>query len=459
MLHYDQWIWLSRWTVLNRPSRRREELLERQGLGLEDTIMTSGMLWIPSAKMDWQRGHLALDVLVGLYIPRNPLHPRLASQVNVQTLTVSKITVDMFFQQWLKEARVAFESNQNQEAEELVERAFSLAIEEIARAYHQHILLKLQSYWERDRLRTGQDKVPSLYGCKKIVTAQTIWEVYAEVWALYAQLYSDTDPDKLPQELPYWMTTRKYLPPHDGWSSFVFRHLFHRPSPPSWNHLYFLRLYRAFKESWETVQQYAGPFDCRFRHVIGDYIMVAFNSSQKNEVGTYQHDKSWYHGKPTFFKIQFWAPYFSPPEDNVRIPWQWVRDHKTRHPDIAPDTKSEDMTVEYFHSLERLLNVVESVPDLCERTQEQIQWMDKVLDNNEGQFALRSHLHVKATATAERDQADPLLRCFLSPTEPPKRVVRSDECAYNTDKGEKNGCFIALDEDGHCDDESSEEAD
>ncbi|KAL9563949.1 hypothetical protein ACKAV7_011984 [Fusarium commune] len=133
MLHYDQWIWLSRWTVLNRPSRRREELLERQGLGLEDTIMTSGMLWIPSAKMDWQRGHLALDVLVSLYIPRNPLHPRLASQVNVQTLTVSKITVDMFFQQWLKEARVAFESNQHQEAEELVERAFSLAVEEIAK--------------------------------------------------------------------------------------------------------------------------------------------------------------------------------------------------------------------------------------------------------------------------------------------------------------------------------------
>lgn len=34
-------------------------------------------------------------------------------------------------------------------------------------------------------------------------------------------------------------------------------------------------------------------------------------------------------------------------------------------------------------------------------------------------------------------------------TEPPQRVVRSDECAYNTDEGEKNGCFIALDEDGH----------
>lgn len=57
------------------------------------------MLWIPPAKMDWQRGYLALNVLVDLYIPRSPLYPRLASQVNVQTLTVSKITVDVFFQQ------------------------------------------------------------------------------------------------------------------------------------------------------------------------------------------------------------------------------------------------------------------------------------------------------------------------------------------------------------------------
>ncbi|KAH6959559.1 hypothetical protein BKA56DRAFT_561910 [Ilyonectria sp. MPI-CAGE-AT-0026] len=576
MLNYDQWIWLSCWTVPNRPSHRREELLERQGLGLEGTVMTSGMLWIPPAKMDWQRGHLALDVLVDLYIPRSPLHPRLASQVNVQTLTVSKITVDIFFQQWLKEARAAFDSDQNQKAEELVERAFSLATEEIARAYHQHILLKLQSYWERDRLRIGQDKLPSLLRLQEgveesatdgsqIVTAQTIWEVYAEAWALYAQLYADTDPNKLPRELPYWMTTRTYVPPHDGWSSFVFHHLFHRASPPSWNHLYFLRLYRTFEESWKGIQQYAGPFDRRFRHVVGNYIMVAFNSSQRNEVGTYQHDKSWYRGKPTFFKIQFWAPYFSPPEDNVRIPWQWVSDHGTRHPDIAPDTKSEYMTVEYFHSLEGvlcrlwwkcmyetdqlcdtgptrrnlicssvlehfsrlvgpqwyaergsgrpyllpwhlprwedrereredflllpisagtvlkeyeetkhsrptmllptrhnmmwLLNVVESIPDLSEYTQKQIQWMDKVLDNNVGQFALRSHLSAKATATAEGDQANPLLRSFLSQTEPPQRVVRSDERAYNTDEGEEDDGFIVLDEDGRCSGESCDEVD
>ncbi|KAH6981426.1 hypothetical protein EDB80DRAFT_825477 [Ilyonectria destructans] len=126
MLDYDHWIWLPRWWVRNSQSRDRGELLERQGLGLESAIMTSGMLWIPLAKMDWKRGHLALETLVNLYIPRSPLHPRLASQVNVQTLTVSKITVDVFFQQWLKEARAAFESDREEKAEELVKQAFLL---------------------------------------------------------------------------------------------------------------------------------------------------------------------------------------------------------------------------------------------------------------------------------------------------------------------------------------------
>ncbi|KAH6984194.1 hypothetical protein BKA56DRAFT_642522 [Ilyonectria sp. MPI-CAGE-AT-0026] len=232
MLNYDKWIWLSRWTVPNRYFHRREELLERQGLGLEGPIMTSGMLWIPPAKMDWQRSHLALDILVNLYIPRSLLHPRLASQANVHTLTVSKITVD--------EARAAFESDRKEEAEELVEQAFSLATEEIARAYYQQILLKLQSYWERERIRM------------------------------------DADPNKLPRELPYWMTTRTYMPPNDGWLSFIFYYLFRRASLPLWNYLYFLRLYRTFKETWKAVEQYVGPFDRQFRHAIRDYIMDCF---------------------------------------------------------------------------------------------------------------------------------------------------------------------------------------
>jgi hypothetical protein len=291
--------------------------------------------------------------------------------------------------------------------------------------------------------------------------------------------------------------------------------------------------------------------------------MVTLNSSQKNEVGTYQHDKSWYRGKPMFFKIQFWAPYFSPPGDNIHIPWEWVRDHNTRHPDIAPDTKSKDMTVGYFHDLEStirrllqtytyesgrlynstpayrdsicssalkylsklvgprwptkcgppyllpwhlpnwkereggredffhlpipagtvskeyeeikhsrptillptrdnvawLLDVVESFPDLSEETLKQIEWMDKMLDNNQGQFALRSHLNVKVEATAEDDRADSYLRRFLSQTKPPQRIIQRYDCACDADKRLEYDVSTALEDDGSCSDHFSEELD
>ncbi|KAH8654289.1 hypothetical protein BGZ61DRAFT_373751, partial [Ilyonectria robusta] len=360
--------------------------------------------------------------------------------------------------------------------------------------------------------------------------------------------------------LPYWMTTRTYMPPNDGWSSFIFHHLFRRASPPSWNHLYFLRLYRTFKETWKAVEQYVGPFDRRFRHAIGDYIMVAFNSSQRNEVGTYDHKKSWYQGKPIFFKIQFWAPYFSPPEDNIQIPWRSICDYGVRHPDIAPDTTSKAMTVEFFHYLESpfcglwwkimyktdqllddkptnrnlicsnilkyvlilagprwhadsglpyvlpwhlprwdereggkedffllpisagtvskeyeetkhsrptillptrknimwLLDIIESFPDLPEDILEQIEWIGKALHNDGYQFDLHTHLYAKTVATVQDDQVNPLLRRFLSQTDPPQKVAQSGEFVHDADEGRDEDVLIVPD-DG-CD-ESSDESD
>lgn len=61
-LSYDNWIWLSRWTVRNGSKRRSQ--LERRGLGLDGPMNSAGMPWIPPACMDWRGGHIALETLV-----------------------------------------------------------------------------------------------------------------------------------------------------------------------------------------------------------------------------------------------------------------------------------------------------------------------------------------------------------------------------------------------------------
>ncbi|KAK7414022.1 hypothetical protein QQZ08_012556, partial [Neonectria magnoliae] len=331
-LGFDKWIWLSRWRV-----RTRDGCKERRGLGLDASINASGMLWIPQAHMNWQQGHLALETLINLYIPRNPLQARLAHQSNVQALTTSQVTVEFLLQKWLQRARLAFDEGRDREAEQLADRAMKLATEEIARAYHEHFLAKVESYWDGVRGRLGRSKTPSLCRLRRaqdesaadagcIPTAQTIWEVYVEAWSTYTaaapaptgettgQAAAEGDGHVLPSELPCWMTTRRRRPPCNSWCDFVFDHLFGRPSPPTWARLRFLQVYHAFKELWKVIDEPAGPFDDRFKSQIGRYVLVTFNSDQTKEVGTKHAHGTWYHGRPAFFQIQYWAPYFSPPE-------------------------------------------------------------------------------------------------------------------------------------------------
>ncbi|KID95146.1 hypothetical protein MAJ_08877, partial [Metarhizium majus ARSEF 297] len=47
--------------------------------------------------------------------------------------------------------------------------------------------------------------------------------------------------------------------------------------------------------------------------------MVTFNSDRFKEVNKNRTSGTWYHDQPSFFQIQFWAPYFSPPESNRRL--------------------------------------------------------------------------------------------------------------------------------------------
>ncbi|KAH8654747.1 hypothetical protein BGZ61DRAFT_434989 [Ilyonectria robusta] len=286
------------------------------------------MLWIPHGHIDWQRGHISLEVLINLYMSRSPLQARLAHQPNVQALTTTQVTVELLFQQLVRDAREAYDQGRNEDAEKLADWAIVLAVEETARAYHQHFLAKIESYWDRVRGKLGRQNLPLLARLQhaqvesaaevgRIPTAQTIHGIYTEAWAKYSEaVLADTNSStggSMPDELPCWMSTRQHLPPKNSWSNFLFKQLFCRSKPPAWDGLYFLQVYRVFKEIWQTIFVSAGPFDNCFGVQIGRYILIAFNGDHSKEVNTSHGRGTWHHSKPPFFQMQYWAPYFSPP--------------------------------------------------------------------------------------------------------------------------------------------------
>ncbi|EEU34796.1 uncharacterized protein NECHADRAFT_79762 [Fusarium vanettenii 77-13-4] len=357
---YDNWIWLSQWTVQSRRIPHAKFLLERRGLGLDLSIQDSGMLWIPPSSLDWHSGHIALETLIQLYIPRNPFQRGLVSQMSVQRLSVSKVAIEISLRQLLQHARSEFENGRRHTADELVERIICLATEEVARAYHQHMLSKLQLYWGRLRKKVGHNVLPCLMRLQRseeesamqtgrIVTAQTIWEIYDEAWTAYIRTHPNSDTEDIPGDVPLWMGTRKYLPPDDSWSSSVFKRLFNRPKISSWYGLYFLELYQRVKRLWETIEDYAGPFDERFSRIIGNYIMVTFNSDPTKDVAIDRRPGAGYQ-RATFFRIQYWAPYFSPRECTTLTPWGSVNDHQHRNPCIPPTTMSRAINVTEFQN-------------------------------------------------------------------------------------------------------------
>lgn len=148
----------------------------------------------------------------------------------------------------------------------------------------------------------------------------------------------------MPLDLPCWMTTRKYRPLKDGWSEFVYNHLFRRSIKPKWNRIYFLQVYRTFKKFWGPIKVHARHFNDRLKRALGHSVLATFNSSQAKEVGTNHAFGTWYHGKPSFFQMQYWAPYFSPPEENRSL----------RLPSMSTTTPRV-LTAFQFQTLERVL--------------------------------------------------------------------------------------------------------
>ncbi|KAL6408560.1 hypothetical protein AUP68_08420 [Ilyonectria robusta] len=271
-------------------------------------------------------------------------------------------------QEWLQDAWQAFNEKRDKEGKVIADRIMKLSAEEIARAYNQHLLSKIHSYWDRVRESLGRNVLPDLSRLQQaqkdaaaeawqIVKAQTIWEIYMEAWAVYTTALPDSaqEGSQMLGELPCRMTTRKYLPPKDRWSDFVFQHLFGRSTPPKRSRNHFLQVYRSFKTLWSTISEPAGPFDDHLRRIFGSCIMIAFNSDQWKEVGTNHTRDTWYHGKPAFFQIQYLAPYFSPPQDNCHNRLGSVSSGHRLSEELSPDTTPRVLTAQRFQHLESVV--------------------------------------------------------------------------------------------------------
>ncbi|KAG6978996.1 hypothetical protein FocnCong_v011040 [Fusarium oxysporum f. sp. conglutinans] len=216
-----------------RSGRRKE----RRGLGLGDSIRTSGTLWIPDGHINWQTGHISLELLVNIYMSRSPLQAKLAHQANVQAFATNQVTIELLFQRLVRNARAEYDRGRNQDAEILADRAVALAVEEIARAYHQHSWPSCT----RTGIGSEQAQEESAAETGRIPTAQAVHGIYAEAWDKYRQATADDDSNgdintsssslrsALPEELPCWMTTRRRLPPKNSWSAFLFDQIFCPP--------------------------------------------------------------------------------------------------------------------------------------------------------------------------------------------------------------------------------------
>uniref|UniRef100_A0A0D2YIU5 Uncharacterized protein n=2 Tax=Fusarium oxysporum (strain Fo5176) TaxID=660025 RepID=A0A0D2YIU5_FUSOF len=511
---------LAMWVRCRSPKSCRRK--ERRGLGLGDSIRTSGTLWIPDGHINWQTGHISLELLLEIYMSRSPLQAKLAHQTNVQALATSQVTVELLFQRLLQNAGAEYSRGHNEDAEILADRAIALAAEEIARAYHQHFLAKLHSYWDRLRGKIGRQKLPvldllqqaqeeSAAETGRIPTAQTVHGIYAEAWAKYCQVTADGDGhdgdtdespfslgSTLPEELPCWMTTRRRLPPKNSWSDFLFDQIFCRPKPPTWNALFFLQLYRKFKDIWQNdIHAMSGPFDSRFSRRIGYYIQISFNSDQTKEVGTSHAQGTWYHAKPPFFQIQYWAPYFSPPRaqgktclssiyrlrsypegDDVNFVIPWSMNNASRcsndewdifYVPVAethiPKTFVEDATSEptiLLPTRDNIISLLDTIKTLAGHSStisERLSWTRRRLNNQGNQYDLPSHLAARRREVEPSVESQSLMERFLRQIDPPEwdiEPVDREELDEMRETAEENSSLSEEDTNNHGDDDDSE---
>ncbi|EWZ78573.1 hypothetical protein FOWG_17220 [Fusarium oxysporum f. sp. lycopersici MN25] len=128
----------------------------------------------------------------------------------------------------------------------------------------------------------------------------------------------------------------------------------HRPSTVKLRRMVrAMMLYRKFKDVWQNdTCATLGPFDSRFSRQIGYYIQIAFNSDHTKEVGTSHAQGTWYHAKPPFFQIQYWAPYFSPPRAQEKTFLSSIYRLRSYPKGLSPCSTPLIPSPRQFHNLE-----------------------------------------------------------------------------------------------------------
>ncbi|KKO99127.1 hypothetical protein THAR02_08761 [Trichoderma harzianum] len=261
-LSYDKWIWLSTWKTQKIENGQRV-IHTRKGLGLSQVIERMETLWFEARHFYWPGGHIAIAELMQLYIPRSPLQARWSHQASIQAGSARSISPAYFNTLWMDEAKEASLAGDISLVTRLYERAITLAAEEVGRSYSQHLLAKLQFFWDRLRraVKVLPLKLPRLEKISrdvmqprgKILTAEVLLEVYQEAWNYYYPASSTTSLTEsspslqpLPEAIPCWIGTKDVNT--QKWSDFVFARLFVKGAESTWRNATFLALYRELRQ-------------------------------------------------------------------------------------------------------------------------------------------------------------------------------------------------------------------
>ncbi|KAJ6437033.1 hypothetical protein O9K51_10330 [Purpureocillium lavendulum] len=341
--YQDRWIWDREWRVSKNEGQQRVAYI-RRGLGLMSAIQNTGMIWVDADDMDWVNGHLSVQQLLQVYIPRDPQHSRWASQANIRAFAHTNVSASYLIEDLLVKAAAVRRGDRASlhVAQAYEQMAARIAVEEVAREYSKHFLSKLKAYWTKacdgyDGVRRAHANGPStLVGAMedalasdgRVVTPLTVLDIFDEAWRIHPlasgpgrdggaiDADEDAEPREPPGDLPYWMSKRS--PRDQLWTSVVYKALFDRERKVTWSGNTFRLLHEHLRGTYDGCRhEDAEPFDSRFAAQIGRYILVMFNPDKSKEVNTSHGATCPYGHLPAFFRIQFWAPVINPSRYNA----------------------------------------------------------------------------------------------------------------------------------------------